>query len=275
MQEYLEQSALSQFMDAAGLRILMLFLCLGWFIFLWGLSLPALTAGAALYLMWLTLYKKRRDGRMAQKEKRLRLLIGGELALERMLTEPESKTHFETALLLSVTYPLKLERITEDGVLCTDQGKRVLTAFSPLPTKDELDARTVLRFQQAVRRERAEEGILCVPCGISEKAREQAANEPAVRILSREKMIRLLGRQFPATDEQLIALGRRRRRKNALKKRLSQVLDRQRAGRYALYGGLLLLLYLITHLFYYALPGLVCVGLATACRCTGRSREAL
>ena len=275
MQEYLEQSAVRQFMDAAGLRLLMLALCLGWFILLWGLSLPALTAGGALYLLWLTLHKKRRDGRMAQKEKRLRLLIGGEMALERMLTEPENKTHFEAALLLSVTCPLKLTRIAENGVLCEEQGKRVLVAFSSLPVSDALDARIVLRFQQAVKKEQAEGGILCVPCGISETAREQAGNEPPVRILPREKMIRLLGRQFPATDEQLIALGRRRKRKSALKKRLPRVLDRQRAGRYALYGGLLLTLYLITHRFYYALPGLVCVGLAAACRCTGRSPEDL
>ena len=275
MQEYLEQSTVSQFLDAAGLRVLMLALCFGWFIFLWGLNLPALTAGAALYLMWLILHKKRRDVRMAQKEKRLRLLIGGELALERMLTEPENKAHFETALLLSVNGSLTLERITEDGVLCEKQGEKVLTAFRALPVSDELDARTVLRFQQAVRKEHAEKGILCVPCGISAKAREQAGNEPPVRVLPREKMIRLLGRQFPATDEQLIALGRRRKRKNAFRKWLPRILDRQRAGRYALCGGLLLGLYLITHLFHYALPGLVCVGLAAACRCTGRSPEDL
>lgn len=275
MQEYLEQSALSRVMDAAGLQLLMLLLCPLWFILLWGLSLPALAAGAALYLLWLILYKKRRDGQLRQKEKRLRLRIGGELALERMLTEAPHKTHFETALLLSLSGPMKMERIAEDGVLCRREGKRVLVAFCPLPISDELDARTVLRFQQAVRKEQAEGGILCLPCGVSPKAREQAESEPPVHILSRDRMIPLLGRQFPATDEQLIALGRRRKRKNALKKWLPRVLDRQRSGRYALYGGLLLLLYLITGLLYYALPGLMCIALSAACRCTRRKDEAL
>ena len=56
---------------------------------------------------------------------------------------------------------------------------------------------------------------------------------------------------------------------------LPVMLDRGRWPRYALYGGLLLGLYLLTGLGYYAVPGLCCLALAVACRCVRTAAETI
>ena len=61
---------------------------IGWFVFLWGFSLPALTAGMALGVMlWLCARQFSKHITM-KREKQLRCMLGGELALNRLLLEP-------------------------------------------------------------------------------------------------------------------------------------------------------------------------------------------
>lgn len=50
MQEYFRASRLREVLDAAGFRCAAA-ACLGWFVFLWGLTPRALAAGAALFLL--------------------------------------------------------------------------------------------------------------------------------------------------------------------------------------------------------------------------------
>ena len=137
------------------------------------------------------------------------------------------------------------------------RGEKALVSFVQLPRKDAVTPAQVLSCQRAARALGAERAILCLPCGIREDAREQAAAGPRVTFLSRERMIALFGAQAPVTNDQLVALGRRK------------------ARRYALYGGLLLGLYLATGLLCYALPGLTCAFLAAACRCGKEEEEGL
>ena len=274
MQEYLRRTRLSGIMDGAGFHLLALFGSLIWFTLLWGLRLPSLTAGASLYLLIALIRKKTRDGRLKRKEKKLRAVIGGELALERLLLSPPDQAHFEMAMLLSLKYPLVLLRTGQDGVLCALRGDRLLIAFAQLPACCKLDAVNVLNFQRAVRAANARRGVLCVPCPIDPAAREQALTGTPVSFLSREALIPLFGENNPATDAQLVALGRRKKRRASVSW-LRTVLSPLRAKKYAWYGGLLLCMYQLTHLIYYAVPGLVCVSLAAACRCVRKEEGTL
>lgn len=270
MQEYLHRSRLGEALDALGLRALLLLISLGWFIALWGVRPSALTAGAALYGLLLMLYKKTRDGRLARREKRLRARIGGELALERLLTVPPERAHFEIVLLLSLKTPLVLLQAGEEGVVCSLRGKRTLVSFIQLPAEDQLDARLVLEKQRQARALRAEGALLCVPCPVSPGAQRQAQGEIETRFFSREALIALLGAQNPATDAQLVSLGRRAR---APRRWRGTALEEKRIPRYLLYGGLLLGMYLCTGAPFYALPGVACLLLATACRIVARKKR--
>ena len=266
MQEYLHRSRFGSILDGIGFHFLALGVSFLWFLLLWGLRLSSVLAGLALYGMILLLRRKMRDDQLIRREKQMRAAIGGELALERLLLDQKERAHFETAMLLSMRHPLVLLQTGESGVLCDLKGEKVLIAFLQRHASAAVDADQVLSMQRGVRLLHADRGLLCVPCGISPKAREQAQNQPPVSFLSREEMIALFGRVNPATDAQLVALGRRKKAPKP-EKLLRLVLDRRRAKRYACYGALLLLMHQLTGFFFYAPAGLLCLSLAAACRC--------
>ena len=77
MQEYLRRSRFAAAMDGLGFHFLALALSLGWFLMLWGLSLPVFPAGLSLYALVLLIRRKTRDDRLNRREKRLREQLGG------------------------------------------------------------------------------------------------------------------------------------------------------------------------------------------------------
>ena len=273
MQEYLHHSRLGSILDGLGFHFLALGVSFSWFLLLWGLRLSSVSAGLALYGMILLLRRKARDDRLSRREKEMRAAIGGELALERLLLTQKERAHFETAMVLSMAYPLTLLQTGAEGVLCDIRGKKVLIAFLQRPASAAAEADHVLAMQRDIHLMRADRGLLCVPCGISGNAREQALAQPPVSFLSREEMIALLGRVNPATDAQLVDLGKRKKAPRPARL-LHLALDRRRAKRYACYGALLLMMHLLTGFFFYAPAGLVCLALASACRCV-RKRDVL
>ena len=272
MQEYLHHSRLGSILDGFGFHFLALSVSFLWFLLLWGLRLSSVFAGLSLYLMILLLRRKARDDRLARREKQMRAAIGGELALERLLLTQKERAHFETAMLLSLGHPLTLLQTGEEGVLCDLKGKKVLIAFLQRHASAMAEADQVLALQRAVRALGADRGLLCVPCGVSPKAREQAQAQPPVSFLSREEMIALFGRVNPATDDQLVALGRRKKAPKPVRW-VRLILDRRRAKRYACYDALLLLMHRFTGFFFYAPAGLLCLGLASACRCVKEKND--
>ena len=269
MQDYLRQSRLGNAMDSLGFHAITFILSNFWFILLWGVRFSALLAGAALYGMIVILRKKVRDDHVTRKEAQLRAAIGGELALERLLLTTPEKANFEIAMLLSVRENITLIQAGEKGVLCVRKGKKWLVSFLQSPQDSSVSPVDVLALQREIHLLNAERGLLCVCGKVSAEAERQAQREPRVSFLERSQLIAILGSVNPATDSQLVSLGRRRK-KAAPKHWLRLILHPARAKRFACYGTLLLGMYLITHLFYYAIPGLVCVTLATACRCVRR-----
>ena len=273
MQDYLQRSRLGQAMDSIGFHVITLILSNFWFILLWGLRVPAFVAGAALYVMIVILRKKARDDHVTRKEKQLRATIGGELALERLLLTEPVKAHFEIAMLLSLRQPLTLIQAAEKGVLCAWKGKKWIVSFLQSPQESGVSPGDVLALQREIRLLNADRGLLCVCGKVSPEARRQAERDPRVYFLSRKKLIAMLGGANPATDAQLVALGRRRK-KAAPGHWLRLILASSRAKRYACYGTLLLGMYQWNHVLYYGLPGLICVFLAAACRCIRQEETA-
>ena len=266
---YFKRSRLGNAMDSLGFHFFTAMISVFWFILLWGLRPSSLIAGAALYGMIVILRKKVRDDHVTRKEAQLRAVIGGELALNRLLLTAPEKANFEIAMLLSLREPLTLIQAGEKGVLCARKEKKWLVSFLQAPAEADVTPGNVLLLQREIRLLNADSGLLCVCGKISPAAARQAEQEPPVSFLDRDRLISMLGSIHPATDSQLVALGRIRK-KAAPVHWLRLILNPSRAKRYACYGVLLLGMYQFTHLFYYALPGLVCVFLAASCRCVKR-----
>ena len=271
MQEYLRRSRLSGVMDGIGFHLAAALGSIGWFFLLWGARVSSLAAGVFLYFLLLLLRRKIRDDHLKRKEKSLRAAIGGELALERLVLSDPGKANFETAMLLSMRWPLILIQAREDGVLCQWRGKKAFVVFCQAPESYSVDGMRVMDLQRKIKAMHWDQGLLCVPCGISREAREQAVREPRVYFLPRDRLIALFGSVNPANNEDLVALGKRKKARPAVSLK-EWMFHPRRARRYAWYGALLLCMYEVTHIFYYALPGLVCVLFAAACRCV-RERD--
>lgn len=267
MQEYLQKTRLGAMADRWGGILLMLLGSVLFFLLLWGMRLTAIVAGAAAFAMLLILRRKTRQSRLMRREKLLRARIGGELKMEEWLLAPPRRAHFEAALLLSGVHAnLTLNRAGEEGVLCAMDGETLLIACARRHAESELSADDVAAFQRACLKSKASRGALCAVGKTSSFAREQAALPPRITLIGRARMIALAGAACPATDAQLVALGRRKREKKPLRELLRAVLDRRRAPKYLLYGLLLLCMYILTGAKYYPIPGCLCVMLMAVCR---------
>lgn len=268
MQEYLTRTPLGAAMDRLGGSVFLLFGSIAGFVLLWGLRISSLLAGLALGLMLLTLRERTRKHRLHRREAALRRRIGGELKMEQWLLMQPRRAHLEAALLLSQAQPLALEKAEEDGAVCTIEktGERVMIFCAQMHGKEKLSVRDVAAFQRACLREKAERGVLCGVGGVTVEGKEQMAIAPRLLAVGYERMIALAGAAWPATDEQLIELGKRKHQGRRGKAFWQGVMAREREKQYLLYGLLLCGLYLLTGLFAYLLPGMACLMLMALCR---------
>ena len=268
MEQYLRKNRFGTWMDSIGLRLLIQLLALMWFVWLWGLALPSLTAGMALGLMGqmaLTLYRR---CTVVRRERALRCRLGGEMMLEDMLLAPARQAHFQAALLLGERYPLTMRRVTDDGVLCQYGHETLFITCLRMPPESELSTGDLAACQRACRALGAERGVLCPLGKVTPKvaARAEQGRIP-LRIIRRETLLELAGQCSPATDEQLILLGKRKRRPAAPGGWQAGLLRRDKAARYMLYGTALMLLYIVTASPLYPGPGAVCLTLGVFSRC--------
>ena len=128
MERYLRRKRLGGVLDEMGLRALIALGTVMWFVWLWGLGMPALLAGLALGLMGQMALTRWRRRAVEKRERALRRQLGGEMLLEDMLLQPPRRAHFQAAMLLGQRYPLRMERVTEDGMLCLSGEERLLVS---------------------------------------------------------------------------------------------------------------------------------------------------
>ena len=276
MERYLRRNRLSESLDALGMAVLLYTLGTLWFTFLWGLNCASLLAGAALGTLLWTGRREWRKRTVARREKALRSRLGAELMLEGMLMAEAKEAHFRAALLVAEKWPVTLLSVKAEGVLCRQGEETLLVQCIRMPEEGELSVSDLLAAQRAVRRVGADRGILCPLGKVSPKvaARAEEALVP-LRIIPRSTLLSIAGQLAPATDAQLIDLGKRRRRMAGQGSFLRMVLRPEKAKRYYLYGLGMLLLYVLTDVRLYAVPGMVCLTLAVMCRRGQRQREML
>lgn len=276
MEQYLRRGRLSTLADDLGLRLVLTAVSVGWFIWLWGVTVPALLAGLALAIVMQMGLRLLRRRTVQKREMALRRRLGGEMMLEEMMLSPKKQAHFQSALLLGSKYPLVMERVTEDGMLCRSGEETLLVACLRVPEGAEAGLNDLAALQRACREHGASRGVACVTGRLPKGAEgyAEAALVP-LRLIGRDVLLDLAGQACPATDEQLVALGQRRRRsfpKGSLRR---GILRRDKAKRYLLYGTGLMLLYLLTGLWYYPIPGILCLFLAVLSRYVPRAPEKL
>lgn len=255
-------------MDRFFGTVILLFGSVAAFILLWGFRLSALTAGVALGVMLLSLRERRRKHHLHRREAALRRRIGGELKMEQWLLMQPRRAHLEAALLLSQEEELSLERAEEDGAVCTLErtGEKLVIFCAQMHEKESLSVRDMTAYQRVCLREKAARGVLCGAGAVSAEGKAQSAMQPPLVIVPRECMIALAGAAWPATDAQLIELGKRKHQHRQGKAVWQSVLSREREGKYLFYGLLLCGLYLLTGLLSYLIPGCVCLLLLALCR---------
>ncbi len=273
MERYLRRNRLSEILDGMGMCALLYLLGIAWFIWLWGLNAASLLAGTALGTLLWTARSQWRKRTVDRREKVLRSRLGAELMLESMLLSEPKEAHFQAALLLAEKWPITMEGVKPEGMICRQGAEKLLIQCVRIPTDGELSAGDLLSAQRAVRQTKADRAVLCVLGKVSAKTAARAEQAPIpLRIIRRETLLSIAGRCAPATDAQLIELGKRRRRPAGQGSITRLVFRRDKARRYHLYGQMMLILYILTDVRLYAIPGMACLTMAVMSR-TRRGME--
>lgn len=267
MQKYHPKTLAAQLTDRI-LRVLVTCgMGIGWFVWLWGVSLPALLAGTALGgLIWLL---ARQFGKQStlKREKQMRRMIGGELALEKLLTENVRHAAFQAALWIAPKYPVVMQRAMDWGVEGEYKGEKVLVRLIAQHHSQPVTAQQVVEAVRTVKAHGLDRCLLCLTAQASKEAAAYAAGvDPPVSLIKREEMIDLAGLCHPATDEDLRRLAQHQKTRRSAQEWLAVILDASRARRYFWYGMGMSALALMTGLRVYPLPAFACFALYAGCK---------
>lgn len=271
MEQYLRRNRLSGVMDGIGMGVAVYGAALMGMVWLWGMTAPALLAGLALGTIMQVLRLRWRRRSLVRREMALRRRLGAELLLEDLLLSQAAQAHLRTAQLLQMRWPVRILEAGEEGVICLQGEERLLVMCLRTPPESDLSSGDLAAAQRAARRCGADRAILCTLGRTSPRALARAEQTAIpLRVIRRDTLLALAARAAPATDEQLIALGRRRRKPAGQGGALALIFRRDKAGRYFGYGLMMTLMYVATGVRVYAVPGLVCLTMAVLCR-TGKA----
>ncbi len=274
MEAYRHKTPLATAANRLLLRLLVVGAGVFWFVMLWGLTLPALTAGFAFgCLLWLSV---RRFEAMSiqRKEAQLRRAIGGEMAVDRLLLLPDRHGAFQAALWLAQKAPLEMQRTTPGGVLCRHRQEPLLVRLIAQHKSLPVTVQQVIDAQKEAMAAKAQRLVLCCTTTVSKEGVAYAETAaPPIKLLTREELVRLAGQYHPATDEELQGLGARKGKRLGWRRWADHVLAPGRARGYFLYGLGLTVLALVTGFAYYPIPAVICLGLCIACRCYRPQKE--
>ena len=265
MEKYKQKTSLASASD----HFLRMLLAVGagvmWFVWLWGLSLSSLSAGVALGgLFWLCLRQLGKK-QVRKRETEMRCMIGGEMALDRLLMLPDRHAAFQAALWISPKAPVEMQRTVEHGVTGTLRGKNVLVWLIARHKSTEIGVQEVVEAVRAAKDHDAARLFLCVTAPVSKAGRQFAeASDTDVRIVTREELLYLAGACNPATDDDLLRLKPRKSGKRTLRQWMGLILHPARRKRYLWYGIGLAVLSLLTRQPFYPLPAALCLLLFAA-----------
>jgi len=268
MEQYLQRTRLAGLFNRLGLMALAFFLSLLWFVHLWGFGPAAVIAAIAYGVLLLLLFKLFNKRTVDLRQALLRRRIGGEIAVNGLYLKKESRAHFEAALWLSMAYPLTMEKAMESGVLAEHHGEALFISVLCRHDSGKIDCDDLIRLQKMALACRVDKAVVCATAPLSDAAKRYCREaEPPVVVVERRELIRLAGILQPATNEQLVALGRSKKRLSTKAAWVAHVLDANRSKRYLIYGAGLMALYFITRLPYYPVPGVILICLALLSKC--------
>ena len=268
MHKYQPKAPLAEAADKLLRAMLAALAGTAWFVYLWGLRLTALTAGIAMGgLIWLAarqLGKKR----MLRKETQMRQMIGGELALSRLMMLSPRHAAFQAALWLLPKADIRMEKALPWGVLGTWKGGRVLVRLIAQHESLPINVQQVIKAVRDAHDQEVDRCLLCVTAPVSKEAAAYAEDlEMPIRIVTREELVALAGANEPATDEQLRRMAEGRRHKGrTLSDWLGDILAPEKAKRYLWYGLGMAALAVITRQWVYPFPAAVCLMLYSGCK---------
>lgn len=268
MQNPLEtRTPLAGRLDRLGLYLVVPLLCCAYFYAVFRRIAAALPAGLALSVLVLMTIHMGEKRSLKGREEALRRRIGGEMAIESLLVQsPESATSNVIGWLCQVLALDQFEPVDNGTIAHHEMGSIFISCLQKHPsgiaTVDD-----VLCAIRNARQHSVDIVIVCATCDFSPQA-EQVAEEatPRTRLLGRSGLISMAGVAAPASDEQLRALGKRRRQKFRHEIWKTRILDPAKKRRYLLYGVGLSLLYLASRQVIYVIPALVCLLLFGLCR---------
>lgn len=238
-----------------------------WFVYLWGLSLPALSAGLAFgTLIWLCarLFGKKS---VEKREAQMRRMLGGELALERLLMLPPRHAAFQAAIWLAPRYPLEMQRAVDWGVIGTLGGERTLMRLISQHESQSISAQQIVEAARETREHKAERCLLCVTAPLSREAAAYASEaQVSITTVKRDELSALAGLCSPATDEDLSRMSKKGKKRPSAKEWARLALEPARARRYLWYGAGMAALAFLTGQWVYPLPAAVCLLLFAGCK---------
>lgn len=251
METGFKRNLLAELLDSVGRGVLLMALGIGWFVFLWGLNLPALLAGIALGTLLLLLAPPLSSDDIGAARNgtplphRWRTAAGENAAFE-------AKTHFRRRCCWRKSGRSGCSALRPDGALCRQEkpsggAETLLVQCVRMPPEGELSTGQLVEAHRAMQRQQANRVILCVLGKAPPRVIARAEQMPTpIRVIRRETLLALAGRLSPATDAQLVALGQRKRRTPQRGSLLSIMTQREKAPRYWGYGLFMLILYILT-----------------------------
>ena len=266
MEQYLRFRPLRAAIDRIGATLLICCLCVGWFVFLWGLGPPAVLAGLALSTLVLLALRKGGAQATQKREAALRRRLGGELAMEALMLAPAKQAHFRAGLILAEKYPLKMDKITDFGMFCHDDQGEILVFCICAAPQGNVSAQALLPMVRTAKEHKIRRCAACTTSSFSKEASAFAEfSDICIRLFDRNRLLPVASRLFPATDEQLAALAQRKKRL-PIRSIASHMLKREKAKKYISCGLMLASVFIATGLKWYAFPALLCMLLAALCR---------
>lgn len=267
-----QKNALATALDRLALRVLILFLCVGYFFFLWQNGAASLMAGIALFVLiclgWMLVEKRT----LSRRDRMLRERVGGMIALDELIMLPTGAACARVCMLLQKT--LDGEAVSENTMRCGGETWLIrLAQCLPGTTASQGD---VLSAHRA----RIESGadkvaLVSTACFSPEATRAAEWADPPVRLIDGRQLAFLFGRQHPATDEDIARHLARQKKPFSWARIRALALNARKLRRYLLCAFLLLMLYFFTQSLSALLSCLLSFLLAILCERENRQRFTL
>ena len=236
------KNRLAALLDRLALRLVLLALCVLYFLRLWQSGPASLLAGIALFVLVLLTLALLERRTLTLRDRLLRERAGGMIALEELLLMPSAKAGESVRnLLCSVldAQPLSTAQMCYEGETWLVRCAQCMQGSSA----SEGD---VLAAHRARIEAGADKCALVSTGGFSPAATRTAEwMEPPVRLISGRQLALLAGRLHPATDEEIARHARRARVPFSFARIRALALSPAKLRRYMICAFLLLLLYLL------------------------------